>query len=133
MTCSGWFAAARGGVVDRVDGIDDGLQVAHEVVEADRALRQALRRQHGADRRAEVDRLRVRQDRRPRAGRARQRRRHDVRVHAQEHAADDAAERDADEVDAVAVEIGVRDRRRGSSEPGSVRVSAIVSATACRM
>ncbi len=97
-----------GGVVDRIDGVDDGLEVADEVVEADGARRQALRRQHGADRAAEVDGLRVRQDRGPRAGRARQRGRHDVGVQPQEHAADDAAERDADEVDAVAVEIGVR-------------------------
>ena len=108
MTCSGWFAAGSGGVVDRIDGIDDRLQVADEIVEADRARRQALRREHGADRAAEVDGLRVRQDRRPRAGRARERGRLDVRVQPQEHAADDAAERDADEVNAVAVEIGVR-------------------------
>ena len=58
--------------------------------------------------RAEVDRLRVRQDRGPRPGRARERRRHDVRIEPEEDAADDAAERDADVVDAVGVEIRVR-------------------------
>ena len=46
------------GVVDGVDGVDDGLQIADEVVEADRARRQALCRERVADWLAEVDRLR---------------------------------------------------------------------------